>query len=302
MKKKFAVMGISAAVGAAMLVTTAYAGVSSSSGYDLYKTAFNNMHQAKSLTTAVNVSVTDNGSKLLTMSNEVKMNRDTKAMSDVTTIDAANQQKTMNVYSQNGTRIMKSSDSDVYKVLTFDGVKKHHSTSTGKDTNENGEVGAVENVIDALTQNIQNNITLKAESDGSSDVELKLSNDQLPPVVNALASLAVQNGMNRMENHKQTTDPFASNVMSAFPKLTGNIKVDNVDITANISKDSIIQHQTANIEVTGNDANGKAHDITINVTADLSNYNSTTPDTVDLNGKKVQKIQAKDLTRHNEQE
>ncbi|WP_047152000.1 hypothetical protein [Aneurinibacillus tyrosinisolvens] len=124
MKKKFAAMGISAAVGAAMLVTTAYVGASGVSGYDTYKTAFKNTQQAKSLTTTVHVSATDNGNKLADVTSEMKMNRDKKLMSGATTITAGNQQKTMDMYAQDGTRIIKNSDSDVYKVLSFDGQKK----------------------------------------------------------------------------------------------------------------------------------------------------------------------------------
>ncbi|WCK56513.1 hypothetical protein PP175_11720 [Aneurinibacillus sp. Ricciae_BoGa-3] len=289
MNKKMAVMGISAAVGAAMLVTTAYAGVSTSSGYDLYKTAFNNVKQAKSLTADVHVSLTDSGTKLADVMANTKMNLQAKSMSGTTTVAVGTQQKTTSMYTQNGTRIVKSSDSDVYKVFSPSGMHSEKAEDPAKD----GKLTGVENVVDALTQNIQNNITSTSGSDGSTNVDLKLSSDQLPQVVNALASLAVQNGLNHMEHHKQPQDQFAASIQSAMPKLTGDIKVANVDVAANISKDNLIQHQTAAFEITGQDAAGKAHDIVINVAADLSNYNSTTPETVDLTGKKVQKIQPK---------
>jgi hypothetical protein len=303
MKKKFAAMGISAAVGTAMLVTTAYAGISSTSGYDTYKTAFKNMHHAKSLTATIHVSATDNGNKLADVTSKMKMNRETKSMSGATTIDAGNKQQTMNVYTQNGTRIIKNSDSDVYKVLSFDGEKKHEKEEGDDHTNKDEKMNIGENIVDALTQNLQNNITSKTESDGTNDVEVKLSNEQLPPVVNALASLAIKNGMDRMEHQKKDSEnSFAGNIKAILPKLVDNIKVDNVDVNAKISKDNVIEQQTANIEITGNDASGKAHDINISVTADFSNYNSTTPDTVDLKGKHVEKIQPKAMKRHDEQE
>jgi hypothetical protein len=287
MNKKMAVMGISAAVGAAMLVTTAYAGVSSSSGYDQYKTAFNNVKQAKSLTADVTVSLTDSGTQLADVTANTKMNLQAKTMSSTTTVKAGNQNQSTTMYTQNGTRIVKSSDSDVYKVFSPSG---NHQEKPEDPTKEEKLTG-VENVVDALTQNIQNNITTTSVADGSSNVELKLTSDQLPQVVNALASLAVQNGLNRMDHHKQSQDQVASSIQSALPKLTSNIKVANVDVTANISKENMIHQQTAVVEITGQDANGNAHDIVINVKAELSNYNSTTPETIDLTGKKVQKVQ-----------
>ncbi|WP_047152001.1 hypothetical protein [Aneurinibacillus tyrosinisolvens] len=130
-------------------------------------------------------------------------------------------------------------------------------------------------------------------------MELKLSNAELPPVVNALASVAVQNGMNEKGyQSKGAEDAFIGNLKSTLPKLVGNIKVDNVDITAKVSKDNTIEQQTAVIEITGNDASGKAHDISVNITADFSNYNNTIADTVDLTGKQVEKI----VNKHDEQE
>ncbi|BAU28565.1 hypothetical protein DFP93_105203 [Aneurinibacillus soli] len=298
MKKKYTAMGIGAAVGAAMLVTTAYAGTSSVSGYDTYKTAFKNTQQAKSITADIHVSATDNGSELADVTSKMKMNRDAKSMSGETTIISGSQKKTLDMYTQEGTRIIKNSDSDVYKVLSFNGEKKHKEKD---DTDQAGKMNAVENVVDALTQNLQGNITSTAESDGTTDVELKLSNDQLPPVVNALASLAVKNGMNEQEHHnKGEADPFISNLKSSLPKLVGAIKVNNVDVTAKVSKDNVVEQQTATIEMTGNDASGKTHNISVNVSASFSNYNNTTPDTVDLTGKQVEKIQPK--ARHDEQE
>ncbi|MNL52746.1 hypothetical protein D3C87_1759450 [compost metagenome] len=44
--------------------------------------------------------------------------------------------------------------------------------------------------------------------------------------------------------------------------------------------------------MSGKDSSGAAHQLIIHLQADLSGYNSTTPDTLDLKGKKVQTLKS----------
>ena len=75
-----------------------------------------------------------------------------------------------------------------------------------------------------------------------------------------------------------------------IPQLESGIKVVSVNVTGDINKDNIISNQVAKIVLSGVDAKGVTHKVTINATLNLSKINSTTPDTIDLTGKQVKTI------------
>ena len=78
-----------------------------------------------------------------------------------------------------------------------------------------------------------------------------------------------------------------------MPKLTSDISIDSADMKAELDKDNFITSQVGNIVISGKDADGNSHSITVNIDMSMSGFNSTTPDTVDLTGKQVKTIQMK---------
>lgn len=66
-KKKYALIGLSVLVGGAMMCATAFASASGGNGYDVYKTALKSTIAAGSATTAVGVTVMDNGKTVLSL-------------------------------------------------------------------------------------------------------------------------------------------------------------------------------------------------------------------------------------------
>ena len=72
MKKKLIVTALSVTVGVVLLVSTAFASMSASSGYDTYKSSIKNMVTVKSFTGNVQISLKDNGKDLATINSKVK--------------------------------------------------------------------------------------------------------------------------------------------------------------------------------------------------------------------------------------
>ena len=79
-------------------------------------------------------------------------------------------------------------------------------------------------------------------------------------------------------------------VKNMLPQLASGIKVESVVVTGDINKNNIITGQVAKIVVTGLDAKGATHEVTINANLNLSDINATTPNTVDLTGKQVKTV------------
>jgi hypothetical protein len=276
MNKKPLVIALSLALGMTMFGAAAYANISSSQGYEVYKAAVKSMLPANSLTAQGSVSVSDNGTVILNASGTEKLDRADKTMSGTGTYTANNTTQSCTIYRQDGETIINNSSSDVYNVIKNDLKKFDQNRQSESSQSISPEV---ENIIDLLAANYDNNIALDSNSDGSKTVTLKLDGSQITPLQNALAQLAIKNA-----NHEPR---HAGTVIEGLPQLTDNINLQSVDITARVNDQGQITEQTAVIQLSGQDASGQTHELVINADLNLSGINSTVPDTVDLTGKQV---------------
>lgn len=283
MNKKLIAMVTSLVIGGTVLFGTAYANASQLSGYEAYKAAIKDTKNVKNETANLKVSVSDNGSNIIDMSTNAKINLASNGMSQVTTVKSGNGSQTFSTYTQDGKNISKSSNSDVYNVR-----ENKHKNTNKKDKAENPEIAkSVETVVDTLVGNMKNNVSTADNNDGSKKVSINLNENEVTPLVNALASMAmVKNSDEPIHNNKAGD----VNLRNILPQLQSNIKIKSVQVNGDINKNDILDNQVAKIVLTGTDAQGKTHEITIDATLDLSNINSTTPDTVDLTGKQVKTI------------
>ncbi|HEY5588337.1 MAG TPA: hypothetical protein VIK86_05200, partial [Candidatus Paceibacterota bacterium] len=142
-------------------------------------------------------------------------------------------------------------------------------------------------ILDTLVGSMKNNVTVTDNADGTKKVAINIKQNEIVPIVNAVASIALTKG-----NDEPMLNEKAGNldVKNMLPQLTSGITVKSVGVTGDISKDNIITNQVAKIVVTGLDAKGVTHDVTIDATLNLSNINKTTPNTVNLTGKQVKTI------------
>lgn len=276
MNKKPLVIALSLALGITMFGAAAYADVSSSEGYQVYKAAVKNMLPANSLTAQGTVSVSDNGNVILNGSGTEKLDRADKTMSGTGTYTADDKTQSGSIYRQNGETIINNSNSDVYTVIKNDIKKFARNRQNESPQSISPEV---ENTIDLLAANFDNNITLNNNADGSKTVTLNLADSQISPLENDLAQLVIKNAGNKARH--------AGTAITDLPQLVNNISLQSIDITAQINGQDQITEQTAVIKVSGQDANGQDHELVINADLNLSNINSTVPDTVDLTGKQV---------------
>lgn len=296
MNKKVRITGISVLVGAIMLVITAVTGMANTSGYDTLKSAVKNTRNIKSVTANYTISVKDNGSTIIDSSTTGKMNKENKQSSQTTVIKSGDQVKTVNKYMQDGKLIIKHSESDQYNVMTGSRGRIHGAGKNGDTPQSEDRVSGFENVIDAATKDIQNYISSSSEYDGSKNVTFKMTDSQVPAVANAVAALAVKNTDREGRQAAGKTNLFGSGIKDKLPKLVDNIKISSIDMNSKINKDNLFESKTAKIIITGNDESGNAHEIVVSINANFTDYNNTTPDTVGLNGKQVNTIEAKDMS------
>ncbi|MNR31712.1 hypothetical protein D3C85_1492400 [compost metagenome] len=85
---------------------------------------------------------------------------------------------------------------------------------------------------------------------------------------------------------------------NSLPQLASDISMDEVEVNASVDSDDHITSQSAQIHLSGKDAQGAEHDVVLRIDMTLSSLNSTTPDTVDLNGKQVENVKLEDMSGH----
>ncbi|WP_248929948.1 hypothetical protein [Paenibacillus hamazuiensis] len=293
MAKKWWIMGTAVGVGVVMMAASGLSAMADSSGYDVFKDAWKHTKTAESIGGKVTVTLADNGTQLMQVNSQFKANHKTAdASADVTAVSGS-VTRAMNVYHQDGKMILKTSDSDVYKVIEGAGPDKEqfHNSADHEEFS-----AAAEKVVDALVGNLRSQVTQQTQAGGGTQLSLHMTDGQVPAVIDAIGSLAVKmHGahMDRMDEqgyHADANPFFGADFKPNFPQLKDDIHVKEVLIDATVDANRYIDAESARVTVTGKDAAGVQHEVTLSVDVDLNGVNETVPATVDLTGKKVETI------------
>lgn len=306
MNKKWIKRGAVFGIGATLLLASGLSAMAGTSGYETYKAAINNTYAAESLTNQGTIVVTDNGKKIFSADLEVKLNKQTNALSADMAVTGTAEQKSFRVYKQDGKVIFTSDDTETYRVLPL-------SEEEGRF--HDGEFQPpqhAEQVIKALVGNVTDLATVEELPSGGKHTSLHLSGNQIPAIVQAVGSIAA--GHLSEAGQMSADGPWKAHMGSSgedsqvpdqahpalvdvdFPALTDNVKVEDIRLDAEISADQYVERQQGNITVSGTDATGNRHELVIAIDFDLSGFGQTTPDTVDLTGKQVETIEREDHT------
>ncbi|OCT12262.1 hypothetical protein A8709_30990 [Paenibacillus pectinilyticus] len=297
MKKKWIMLGSAVGISSIVMVTTGFSALASTSGYDAYKSALKNTKTIQNVAVQAAASLQDNGKELANASGNFKLSLSSEAASGTAKVTANGTDQSLSFYKQANQTVLKSDTSDVYFV-SQELEKRHKNDKADKTANETEIPQQVETVIDALVGNMKDFVAVDTKADGSKDISVQLNNAQIPTVVNALAPIALKEATKDEHDGEKAANgananklPFNEDFLkTAAPQLTQDIKIENVSIKATVNASNYISHQEADLTVSGKDDSGVAHQVTLHLQADLSDYNNTTPDTIDLTGKTVQNV------------
>ncbi|CAI6052694.1 hypothetical protein [Cohnella sp. JJ-181] len=273
MKKKWWMAGGAFGVGAAMLLASGFSAMASTSGYEAYDAALERTTQAVSLTARADLTVTDNGKSLFAGASEIRWNEAQRAGSVVATAHRDGETHGANIYVQDGQFVVKTADSDAYRVKPLDG-----ETDKGRSEKPHGPPQAALQLFDALTGNVRELATVETAPDGGQRAALHLSGSRVPAIANALGALATAGLSER------------GAAGAELPKLTEAVKVERIDLDADIGADGRLEEQTASIVLTGRDEAGVKHELELALRIDFSDYDVTTPERIDLAGKTVEPL------------
>ncbi|MDA8235725.1 MAG: hypothetical protein M0Z31_13175 [Clostridia bacterium] len=276
-----------AVISGVLMAGSALQALAGTSGYETYKSALKNTKAAQSLTSQVKVTLQDNGNTILSADSVTKKDLAKDAASNTVSINSDGKSATFEMFQQDDQMVMKRSGEDVYYQVEKGGHKQRKAKAHDEELHKD-----MENVIDALTQNLQNQITIQEGEKGTKKIDLQLTGTEIPLAVNAVGSMLVKHVPQAHEKAQDMPKPFAG-IKPELPRLKDAIQVKEIRLSAEVSADNYIEEHTATIVVSGKDAQGNAHDLTFNLEADLSDFNQTTVTPVDIAGKKVETISMK---------
>lgn len=294
MNKKLIALTTSLLIGGTLLGTTAFASSNDTSGYEAYKTALFNMHNVKSLTDTMTVTTTDNGKSLLSANVTMKLNKDAKSASGDINIQAGDEIKKFDVYRQNDRTITKEGDNDVYNIIQLPNGQAKLQERKPDEKQIESRIHNIENIVDAVIGSRKSYFVLTDNKDASKSVNVKLSENQILPAVNVIAAAALRNGESQAANEGSANDK----IKLQLPKLDKDIRITSVDVTAVIDKNGTLKSQKGTLTISGKDSSGEEHALTLDIDMNITNVNSTAPDTVNLEGKKVKTVTPAEFKHH----
>lgn len=285
MRKKTAMI-ISFGLGTVMFVTTAFAEVSSKSGYEQLKDAFKYTSESCSsklpnYTLDISFVVKDNGNVIASEESLNKYDVSKYAMeSNSTRVDVSNVKTESYYYNDKEESINQNTGNgseDIYYV------NQHNSTTKAElfaNPFKEKQAADVEKIADALIGNLKDYVVVTQNTDGSKELSGSLTEAQIPALVNAVTSFQFKNSFARNGNLQGK---------AITSKITEDIFVKEVKGNMVLNKDGLIQSILGSGVISGKDEQGTEHTVTFELLGKVLNVGATIVNKPDLSGKKVQK-------------
>lgn len=278
--KKKTFMLLSFVLGTLLFATTALADIVTGSGYDLLKDAFkltaeNCSDKFNSFEWDFSSVIKDNENILTSRNGVWKFDKDNIATECISSCENVNGEKYSSSSYLDETSIITYSNADqTYYITEFD-QKQQMAFFTNPFKENRAE--DIEKIVDALVGNLKDYVVITENPDGSKLLSVSLTEAQIPPLINALASFRSKEQFHVYGNNDQTSN------------LTQDIFVKEVKGTVLLNKDGVMESVSGTAILSGKDKQGQVHNISFEVLGKLIGINTTIVAKPDLTDKKVVK-------------
>ncbi|OZQ62563.1 hypothetical protein CA600_21945 [Paenibacillus sp. VTT E-133280] len=300
MKKKWLLTGGAAGISGVIMLATGLTAFAGTSGYEDYKAALKNTAEnMQSITVQADAILKDNGSVLSQAQGSLKANLANEAVSGAVKISGSQGSHVLSLYSQPDGQVWRSDASDIYYVKQD--IKDKKDQESGTEPKEAVWLSSQEETImDALIGNLKNEFTSTTDKDGAKHISLQLDNAQIPAVMQALAPVLFKN-LSEEKDHESSKDTA---VDSKDPEdliqqnlfdfqaidMTNGVQIQSIRLNADITPANALQHQQLDLTFVGQDEQGASHTLAASLDVQLSAFNATTTESIDLTGKQVQQV------------
>jgi len=269
-------------LGAVMLVTTAFADVTSKTGYDLLKDSIKHTvnscaESLQNYSVEATMTLKDNDQVLFSVSSLEKFDRVNGKKESINTEEQVGQKKINRYnYLDRKCSIARNAEEDIYFVNEF---SKERTVPVFVSPFNEERASDMERIFDALVGNLKNYVMVDEKADGSKQFSGTISEAQIPTLINAVSSFALKE---QFSNSKTVNNEL-------MPQISQDIVVKTVKGKALINKDGLLESILGSATITGKDKDGNAHEFTLEVLVRLEDVNSTKIVKPELTGKKVEK-------------
>jgi hypothetical protein len=280
-KKGFKTMAVSAVTGCILLSLSAVTFANTGSGYTDYKAAVEATMLAKNATVSAQYEVTDKGVIILSGNSTQKLNNQDKSSQTSVTVDGIT--KAFESSAVNGNVI---TEADGKYFSTTKGNGKFNGDQRGNLAASSSTVKLAEMLADTLVGDVKNQFVENGQT-----ISVNLEGAQIPELARLALSAAAENGHHTGDyknNGKQGPDESMKPMMDKMPKLT-DINIKSLAMTATVDG-TTLKDNDFTITLTGNDADGVAHEITVKLNAKITDVGSTKVDAIDTTGQQVTTI------------
>ncbi|MDR3584174.1 MAG: hypothetical protein P4L59_02480 [Desulfosporosinus sp.] len=253
------------------------------SGYGDYKAAVEATMLAKNATVAAQYEVTDQGAIILSGTSTQKL--DNKDKSSQTSVTVGGVTKAFETSAVNG-NVITEADGKYFSTTKGNGTSNgapRENLSASSSTVKLAEMLADTLVGDVKNQFVENGQTISVNLQGA----------QIPELAQLALSAAAENSNHTgayKNSAKQGPDESMKPMMDQMPKLT-NVNVTSLAMTATVDG-TTLKDNDFTVAITGNDATGVAHELTIKLNANITDVGSTKIEAIDTTGQQVTTIVA----------
>lgn len=279
-KNKKLMMALSFTLGTTLLVSTAFADIMSTSGYEHLKQAIKHTSKScaknlDSFTAQFSVTIKDN-EKVFYSSTQTSKIDNTSGSSQNKSIDEYynGEPNKSESYRDKKCNIWYNAWNDTYQIYEY----AQDTESTQNDIFEEDEIKDIEKIIDAGVGNLKDYVLVEENSDGSKEFSGSLDNAQIPALVNAISSFAI----------KRAIPDVGIEIDDVFPKIQNDVFIKTVSGKATINEDGILERIYGSGVISGKCEDGTAHELTLEVLVRIYDINSTIVTKPDLSDKKIE--------------
>lgn len=317
MKNKKLKLGILVMAAVTVFTATAFAAGTGNEGYETLKQIMKDSRVKETLTSASvdgTFSISDNGKIITELNGRVKADHEGKESSGNVQISLNGKKQELSFFhNDKEVYLTDETNTKYYKLVNLE----HDTYGKNMEYNKEDYAGdrkmgaAEENLLDYLAGDLKSQIELSRNIDGSKTVTMDLNQNEIPMPLNLLTAVAVGNKeMDSGRNDRAEIDqvqkqllieklPFLKDYLdidnNLIPVLKENVKLSALVLKVNVDRDNQIKSFEARVSITGNDAGGVYHDITLQGSAAVSDINKTSVDKFNMDGKNVESINAEDL-------
>ncbi|MHB1453274.1 MAG: hypothetical protein ACYCYM_04880 [Saccharofermentanales bacterium] len=295
-KNKKILMSVSLIAGLLLIMSTAFADSINKSAYEQLKdtirsTASNLTESMANSTLKTTVVLKDNETTILSQINTVKSDPENGSTETITVTEYLGQPASQSYnFSDKTGHITYDAASDTYYVTEYTNMNPGNGTVLGENPFDTEYAADMEKIFDALVGNLKNYVVVTVNEDGSKEFSGSLTDAQIPALINAIVSFASKQyfeSTSYASSDYSMREAGISESKNIFPEMSGDISVKSVSGKVTVNKDGVIDSAFLSGVLSGADADGNIHDLSLEALVLMQDINTTVVQKPDLTGKNV---------------